>query len=255
MPFSLSDRDRRHASSRSRCARIRRGWSSSRDLPPEVPRSLVGDPVRLRQVLTNLVGNAIKFTERGHVVLDGARRSRATARRVLFAFQVTDTGIGIPAEKHAQIFEAFSQADGSTTRRFGGTGLGLAISSSLVSMMGGRIAVRASSGRAARLPSMPASASSTVTTCRSARRAWRTCASLVVDDNEVNRAHLRGAADAMGHAADERHRRPGRDRCAWRPRQARAVPLILLDAQMPDVDGFAVAAEVAGEPDLAGTRS
>ncbi|HUJ21247.1 MAG TPA: PAS domain S-box protein [Bryobacteraceae bacterium] len=104
----------------------------------EVPATVVGDPGRLRQVLVNLVGNAIKFTEQGEVVVHVSRQQE-TAEHSVLAFRVRDTGIGIAPEKHQAIFDAFEQADISTTRRFGGTGLGLAITSQLVSMMGGRI--------------------------------------------------------------------------------------------------------------------
>ncbi len=105
---------------------------------PDIPEILVGDPVRLRQILINLIGNALKFTEKGGVSVNAVCSSRQGGRVVLH-FSVRDTGIGIPVEKQAGIFEAFSQADGSITRRFGGTGLGLAISQKLVSMMNGRI--------------------------------------------------------------------------------------------------------------------
>ena len=121
-------------------------------VPPEVPNELVGDPARLRQVITNLVGNAIKFTERGEVVLRVSKiedRESKTEESsdgvvdppssILLHFAVSDTGIGIPAEKHRLIFEAFTQVDGSTTRKYGGTGLGLTISAQLVDMMGGSI--------------------------------------------------------------------------------------------------------------------
>jgi len=109
-------------------------------ISPEVPDRLVGDAGRLRQVVLNLVGNAIKFTERGQVRVDVvvAPEQSNPSNRVL-CFSVSDSGIGILAEKMAVIFEAFAQADNSTTRRYGGTGLGLAISQRLVEMMGGRV--------------------------------------------------------------------------------------------------------------------
>ena len=102
---------------------------------------MVGDAGRLRQVLVNLVGNAIKFTEQGEVGRRRPPRWKPGTSDVVLHFDVADTGIGIPADKQEAIFEPFEQADGSTTRRFGGTGLGLAISSQLVGMMGGRIGV------------------------------------------------------------------------------------------------------------------
>src|SRR5262249_39939705 len=108
----------------------KKGLELITNLPADIPATLIGDAVRRRQVLTNLVGNAVKFTERGHVMLAVGQES-AERGRVGLRFAVSDTGIGIPPEKHTTIFEAFSQADGSTTRRFGGTGLGLAISSTL----------------------------------------------------------------------------------------------------------------------------
>jgi signal transduction histidine kinase len=103
-----------------------------------VPNLVTGDPGRLRQVLVNLVGNAIKFTDHGKVVVS-VSRERQIGDDALLHFTVLDTGVGIPAEKHRDIFEAFTQADRSTTRKFGGTGLGLTISARLVKMMGGRI--------------------------------------------------------------------------------------------------------------------
>ena len=122
-----------------------KGLKLSCSVEPEVPDSLVGDPGRLRQILMNLVGNAIKFTDQGQVLVGVASEAQAAGRAILH-FSVIDTGIGIPAEKQQVIFEAFSQADGSTTRRYGGTGLGLTISSKLVGMMGGHIWVDSQPG-------------------------------------------------------------------------------------------------------------
>src|SRR5262249_30163874 len=122
---------------------------------PEVPDELVGDPGRLRQIIINLVGNALKFTEKGEVVVHvrpetsplGPLGPFSGPRGVLLHFEVRDTGIGIPKEKHALIFQSFSQADTSTTRKYGGTGLGLTISQRLVELMGGRVWVESEVGR------------------------------------------------------------------------------------------------------------
>src|SRR5208337_3899270 len=115
------------------------------DIRPEVPEQVVGDPSRLRQIIVNLIGNAIKFTEQGEVALRVALDS-STSNEVPLHFVVQDTGLGIAPEKQKHIFKAFSQADGSTARRFGGTGLGLTISSRLVEIMGGKIWVESASG-------------------------------------------------------------------------------------------------------------
>jgi len=123
----------------------RKGLELICDLDSAIPDAIVGDPVRVRQVLGNLITNAIKFTEHGHVLLRIYVEAQGKGCTRLH-FEVSDTGIGIPAEKHGTIFEAFSQADGSTTRRFGGTGLGLTISSTLVKMMAGRIWVESEQG-------------------------------------------------------------------------------------------------------------
>src|SRR5207248_11424034 len=116
------------------------------DVPSGVPEGLVGDPVRLRQVVVNLVGNAIKFTARGEVLVR-VRVDAQGPREARLHFAVTDTGIGIPADKLQAIFDPFTQADGSTTRRYGGTGLGLTISSHLVELMGGAIWAESEVGR------------------------------------------------------------------------------------------------------------
>src|SRR5262249_14485706 len=112
----------------------------------EVPESLIGDPGRVRQILVNLIGNAIKFTEQGEILVS-VRCESETSDKVCLHISVADTGIGIPPDRQKKIFEAFSQADGSTTRKFGGTGLGLTISTRLVELMGGRIWVESEPGK------------------------------------------------------------------------------------------------------------
>ena len=114
-------------------------------IAPEVPHSVLGDSARLRQIVINLVGNAIKFTEKGEVVLEVSRETE-TESGVVLHFAVRDTGIGIPKQKLSIVFEAFEQADTGTTRRYGGTGLGLAISRRLTEFMGGRIWVESEEG-------------------------------------------------------------------------------------------------------------
>jgi len=111
----------------------------------EIPPLLVGDPARLRQVLINLVGNAIKFTEQGEITVD-VQQEHSQAGQIELHFRVRDTGVGIPREQQTPIFEAFTQADSSTTRKYGGTGLGLAITTRLVQMMGGKIWVESAPG-------------------------------------------------------------------------------------------------------------
>ncbi|NJN14263.1 MAG: hypothetical protein HC813_00975 [Planctomycetes bacterium] len=124
----------------------RKGLEINYRVAPAVPEVLVGDPGRVRQVLTNLLSNAIKFTSAGEVVveLDVAER---TEQELVLCFSIRDTGIGIPKEKQAHIFEAFAQADSSTTRKYGGTGLGLAICVKLIDLMGGRIWLESEEGK------------------------------------------------------------------------------------------------------------
>ena len=163
---------------------------------PALPERLRGDPLRLRQVLTNLVGNAVKFTERGEVVVS-ARVVRTTAAGVILHLAVADTGIGIPPDRQEAIFESFTQADMSTTRRFGGTGLGLAISRQLVELMGGRIGVVSEPGRGSTfwielaLPAAPAAADETPPPTGSPR-------ALVADPNAASRGALGAELAAWG---------------------------------------------------------
>jgi signal transduction histidine kinase/DNA-binding response OmpR family regulator len=216
----------------------------------DVPHVVSGDPGRLRQVIVNLVGNAIKFTERGQILVQVQLESKASDACVLHYF-VSDSGIGIAKDKQTAVFEPFKQADGSTTRRFGGTGLGLAISSTLVELMGGRIW----------LESTPLEGSTFHFTARlgvTEARPEPVAADLtdlpvlVVDDNAVNRRvlqelllrwRMRPTVAESGAAALEVLRQAS---AAGRP-----FSLVLLDANMPAMDGFEVAARIRDEAPLA----
>ncbi|MHB1421945.1 MAG: PAS domain S-box protein [Gemmataceae bacterium] len=246
-------------------------------IAPEAPESVIGDSARLRQILINLVGNAIKFTERGEVVVDVALDCSAAIRRgarddpalpfgprlneeatdfCTLHFQVRDTGIGIAPDKQGMIFEAFAQADGSTTRRYGGTGLGLAISSRLVQRMGGKLWVESVLGQGSTFHFSARFARHDAPVERQERQdpaRLRGLSVLVVDDNATNRFILtetltqwqmrptavESAAAAM--AALESSQRSGEP-----------FALVLLDANMPEVDGFMLAERIREHPDLAG---
>jgi two-component system, sensor histidine kinase and response regulator len=222
---------------------------------PDVPETLVGDGPRLRQVVVNLVGNAIKFTERGEVLVQ-VEKEASGEKDVTLGFLVADTGIGIPSDKQAMVFEAFTQADVSTTREHGGTGLGLAIAARLVAMMGGRLTVESEPARGSRfrfrtrfaLP--PPGAARAVPAAPPRLRGLRV---LVVDDNATNRRileemlvqwRMRPTAVGGGRAALAELERAAR--------RGRPYPLVLLDGNMPEMDGFALAAEMKRRPRLAG---
>jgi two-component system sensor histidine kinase/response regulator len=219
---------------------------------PDVPSAVVGDPARLKQILSNLVGNAVKFTERGHVLIE-LREEARRADCTMLHFSVSDTGMGIPVEKHATIFEAFSQADGSTTRRFGGTGLGLTISATLVNLMGGKIWLDSAPGRGTTFhftaPFDMAGASDEAR----AEPLLANLPVLIVDDNDINRRifheqltrwHMKPTAVNGGQQALET--------LLAASRRGDPFVLVLLDANMPDLDGFAVAEAISGHPELAG---
>jgi len=223
----------------------------------EVPDSIVGDPHRLRQVLMNLAGNAIKFTAAGSVELMVSLESREGTDVVLH-FAVRDTGIGIPADKQKLIFESFRQADGSTTRKYGGTGLGLAICSRLVEMMGGAIRVesearrgstfhftaRFGAGRPAEAP--PTDAGSLQKLAEAAGAPPPALDSslnlrvLLAEDNVVNQRLVKRLLEKRGHRVAVAA--SGREALDWLDREG--FDLILMDVQMPDMDGLETTAVI-----------
>ena len=215
-----------------------------------VPTALRGDPYRLRQVLTNLVGNAVKFTDSGEVLVDVQQQDSHTMR-----ICVHDTGIGIAPEVSGRLFKAFEQADGSTTRRFGGTGLGLAICRSLVALMGGEIGIDSHAGDGSTfwftLPIVPADNAPQVASPRTLNQRRV----LVIDDNATNRDilehHLRAGGMLCASACD------GVDGLA-KLRQAQqrgeAFDVAVVDMKMPRMDGISMIAAVRRDPLLAHVR-
>jgi PAS domain S-box-containing protein len=212
---------------------------------PNVPARLVGDPMRLQQVLLNLVGNAIKFTGQGEVVLTievAAREETQDGGRVALAFTVRDTGIGIAPEQQARMFEAFSQADSSTSRKYGGTGLGLAISRRLVELMGGDLRVDSAPGQGARFgftawfglagAEPPQGAAQDAAPPPGGR-------ALVADDNASSREALARALEGRGWEVD---RAAGGAEALALLRSAQPYDLAFIDSVMPDLDGASVLA-------------
>ena len=217
-----------------------KGLGLSLDLDPEAPTALEGDADRIRQVVVNLVGNAVKFTETGEI--------RITVRHAdgVLHVSVRDTGCGVPQAKRDSLFQRFFQADGSISRRYGGTGLGLSICKGLVELMGGSIAMApASDGGSIFTFQVPAEEAAPVADGVPAERAEPVaCARiLVVDDLAVNRELVRAMLQAVGHevsdaaSASEALRLTGRER----------FDLILMDLQMPEIDGFAAARAVRAQ--------
>ncbi len=229
-----------------------KGLELAYDLQPDVPDALVGDPGRLRQIIVNLVGNAIKFTEKGEVIVYVQADSR-TKDDIQLHLTIADTGIGIPAEKQLAIFEAFTQADGSMSRTYGGTGLGLTISARLVGFMRGRIWVESELGKGSRFhftAHFGLQKSPVRTLVPRDPMTLRDMRVLVVDDNATNRQILLKML-ANWHTNPTAVDSGARAITALREAQGlgRIYPLILLDAQMPDMDGFALAECIKRNPD------
>ena len=232
----------------------KKGLELACDIDVNVPDSLEGDPGRLRQIVINLVGNAIKFTDQGEVVVDVTADAPRDGR-VRVHVAVTDTGIGIPRQKLEKIFRAFEQADTSTTRRFGGTGLGLSISSRLVELMGGRIEVESEEGQGSTFRfsiDLPLT-QQTAGTPMPVSTQLRDLRILVVDDNATNRRILEemlrnwGLQPILANGAPQALR-------VLEDAGARGRPfdVILTDAHMPGTDGFTLAQQVRNDPRISG---
>jgi signal transduction histidine kinase/CheY-like chemotaxis protein/HPt (histidine-containing phosphotransfer) domain-containing protein len=223
---------------------------------PGTPTAVRGDPFRLRQVLTNILGNAIKFTEEGEVTLRAELVEDAPGTATVL-FEVTDTGIGMTEEQRSKLFKPFTQADASTTRRYGGTGLGLAISRQLVLMMGGEMGVRSEPGTGStfwfttRLEKRP-EGEQKAPAIRTGLRGLRV---LVVDDHETNRRILHkqisswGMEDGMAQGGEEAL-------AMLRAAAGSGEPydLAILDMQMPGMDGIQLARAIGDEPTISSTR-
>jgi PAS domain S-box-containing protein len=222
-------------------------WQAAAD----VPEWVVGDRGRLRQMLVNLVGNAIKFTEQGEIVVT-VRVENFVRNGVALNFCISDTGIGIPAEKQRLIFEAFTQADGSTTRKYGGTGLGLAIAQRLAGLQEGNLWVESEAGKGSvfhftvclGLPDK-----SFVLPKQPVPDALRGLRSLVVDDNRTNRLIVAELLRQWGMLPEEAENGKAALKILhWAQQDGKAFRLAVLDAQMPEMDGFTLAQRIREEP-------
>jgi len=226
------------------------------DIRPDVPGDVVGDPNRLRQVIVNLLGNAIKFTDRGEVVLHVETQEK-TSQGLSLHFAIQDSGIGISNDKQKLIFEAFAQADSSSRRKYGGTGLGLTISSRLVEMMGGRIWVESEQGHGstfhftALFQVLPKAAG------RKERESPFTLEGihvLVVDDNPTNRRILERTLSQWGMRSNLDSGWTALAALKRAKEQNDPFSLLLLDAQMSGIDGFTLAAKIQQNRDLPSPR-
>ena len=222
------------------------------DISPEVPVMVSGDPIRLRQVLLNLIGNAIKFTPQGEVIVR-VEAQAASGRDIPLHFQIIDTGIGIPEEKQKVIFEAFAQADGSSTRKYGGTGLGLTISSRLVEMLRGRMWVESKPGQGSNFHftvclGLPSDGTRSTSPSLSVPE-LQGLPVLVVDDNDTNRLVLRGMLASWG--MNPTLCRDGEEALRiLHSNPPSAFSLVLLDYHMPGMDGITVAKEIGKHPEF-----
>jgi CheY-like chemotaxis protein len=209
----------------------------------DVPENVVGDPSRLRQVLINLLGNAVKFTDEGHVSLDVHVETRGDSDACL-RFAIADTGIGIPADKQQIIFEAFTQADGSTSRKYGGSGLGLAICTRVIEMMNGRVWVESEPDRGSTFQFTAvfgqAAQAAAPESAAAPAAAARPLTILLAEDNPVNRLLAVKLLEKDGHRVSTAH--DGRQ--ALDLLQRETFDVVLMDVQMPVMNGFEATAVI-----------
>ena len=231
-----------------------KGLAFTADVAPDVPDAVVGDWSRLQQVLTNLVGNAIKFTERGRVAVQLGVTEQTPTHAILH-FTVVDTGVGIPPDRQAAVFEPFTQADGSTTRRFGGTGLGLTISRTLAEMMDGRIWLESEPGQGttfhftARV-GLDGAAAAAVAAPSVMPDAHTPLRILVTDDIAMNQLVAARLLEKQGHTV--RVASSGREALAALDHEA--FDLALLDVEMPDLNGFETTTAIRAREKTTGKR-
>jgi len=232
-----------------------KGLELAAGIRPEVPKFVLGDAGRIRQILVNLVGNAVKFTASGEVTVD-VRVEQPQGDRLYLSFSVRDTGIGIPVDKQKAIFEAFSQADGSTTRTFGGTGLGLTISERLAKAMGGAIEVDSEPGKGSCFHFTVSVEAITETMSERAEPcdvSLQDVSVLIVDDNPTNRRILEELLRSWGMSPEAAQgAREALDLIALRKDRGQPFEIVLTDLHMPEMDGFELVEELRRT--LAGTR-
>jgi two-component system, sensor histidine kinase and response regulator len=220
-----------------------KGLELSSDISPDVPEVIIGDPGRLRQIILNLVGNAIKFTEVGEVVVAVSVENRADSALTLH-FGVRDSGIGIPPDKQDVIFEAFRQADSSSTRKYGGTGLGLSICSQLIGLMGGKIWVESEAGQGSTFHftiSCELPASPQPNPISAPPEVLHGARVLIVDDNATNRKLLHQTFKRWGaNPCSAESGREAIDLMAAAEVAGEPISLLVLDLEMPGMDGFEV---------------